>query len=147
MKLDKAIELIKQYQETHDLTPLQIDVIDTLLDNVSDKDTYGRKNINFSIIDKSSPRWNEFKQQRIERGFDESECWNLDATISEFIAPRLQCFKEHTMCYPSTVTEEGWNDILDEMISFFKGYKEKWNVQTDDKGLELFVKYFHDLWW
>lgn len=50
----------------------------------------GIPNIQFSLTDKTDEREEKFSQQRIERGFDDSETWSLDCTITKFILPRLK---------------------------------------------------------
>lgn len=91
-------------------------------------DPLGIPNVNFSILDwytdseKDVNRLAKFKQQRIERGFDDTECWNLDTTIAQFVLPRLKHFKENTNGYPGNdeiPTFEKWNEILDKMIYAF----------------------------
>lgn len=91
-------------------------------------DPLGIPNVNFSIIDmytdsdKDIKRLAEFKQQRIERGFDDTECWNLDSTVAKFILPRLIVFKENCNGYPGTddvPNFETWIEILDKMIFAF----------------------------
>lgn len=57
-----------------------------------EKDPYGIKNVNFSLIDNTDDRWEDYKKQRLERGFDNSELWSLDSTIAEFVYPRLKAF-------------------------------------------------------
>lgn len=91
-------------------------------------DPLGIPNVNFSILDwytdseKDIKRLAEFKKQRVERGFDDTECWNLDNTIAQFVLPRLKHFKENTNGYPGTdeiPTFEKWNEVLDKMIYAF----------------------------
>ena len=169
-------------------------------------DPYGIPNVNFSILDgytdseQDIARLTEFKKQRIERGFDDTECWNLDDTMAMFILPRLKLFAEHTNGYPGTddvPTFEKWQEILNKMIYAFDhivnedqyreeaekrlgidflkiyefvkqpdgssimertpAYDEKAmeayhaeEMEIRDKiaeGLELFGKYFQNLWW
>lgn len=128
------------------------------------KDPYGIKNVNFSCIEPTDDRWEEAKQQRLERGFDYSEMWNLDKTIVEFIRPRLHDFRENHGGCPMGLTEEQWNEILDKMLYWFDNYGAKcpYDIRTERKkhdqwfdnynqkvqeAKELFIKYFSDLWW
>ena len=39
--------------------------------------------------------------QNITRGWNDSDCWNLDNTIAEFTLPRLKKLRETTTGYPS----------------------------------------------
>lgn len=128
----------------------------------TDKDPYGIRNVNFSLISKTDDRWEEYKKQRLERGFDNSELWSLDSTITKFILPRLIVFKEHTYGYPTnTENEEQWQDILSKMIEAFKYLDDEdlgkdsnlpFKDQIDnrqkviDEGLSLFCKYYSSLW-
>jgi len=51
-------------------------------------------NICFSLTDADDKREMEFKKQRLERGFDDSETWSLRDTIANFIIPRLERYEE-----------------------------------------------------
>ncbi len=63
----------------------------------------------------------------------DSEIWNLDYTIAEWIIPRLKKYKKITNGYPpidrkvysetkelEDITFEDWQNILDEMILAFE---------------------------
>ena len=110
-------------------------------------------NVCFSLITKGDTRELEFKKQRIERGFDESETWSLTDTISKFIIPRL---KEYQIIA---------NDILDRddnLVSNINKFLRAMELTCKDQGsriytkeeeselvegLELFPKIFMTLWW
>ena len=120
-------------------------------------DPYGIKNVNFSLINKDDGRFEAYKQQRLERGFDDSELWSLDCTIAEFIAPRLKAYTEAAAKigeHPFDVTEEEWQNILGEMVEGFEIYPEhlhwveeaKLNWKKVNKALSHFHKYFFTLW-
>lgn len=93
--------------------------------------------------------------------FSYEEIWNLDATITQFIIPRLQFFKDNISSYPSQLSFEKWKKILRYMIMFFRVRKSdndsfwstrkyikiaqmKYNVYR--KGKYYFYKYFENLW-
>lgn len=70
------------------------------------------------------------------------------------ILPRLRRFKEVNIGYPGSLTPEAWDEILDKMIAAFAfgASEERWNADQAEydkhrEGLELFAKYFWDLWW
>ena len=65
-------------------------------------------------------RKNRAKRIKIE-AFD---TWSMDHTLAMIIHPMLVQLKETTHGYPSELTEERWNEILDEMIWAF-GHKSK----------------------
>lgn len=121
-------------------------------------DTYKIKNVNFSLINEEDSRFETYKQQRLERGFDDSELWSLDCTIAEFIAPRLKAFKEAAAeigDHPVSITSEKWQEILNQMIEGFELYPNHFNWSSEDsnenwkkvyKALELFKNWFMNLW-
>lgn len=121
------------------------------------RDPYGIKNVNFTCINKNDVRWDAMKKERLERGFDASECWNLDNTIARFIIPRLEVFIEDSMGYPANMTPEQWNRILSQILETFKlivkddcGLSREEIIERDkkiNKGLKLFAKHFNGLWW
>lgn len=93
----------------------------------------------------------KFFIQRWIRGFDDSELWNLDCTIAQFILPRLRVFKEFNDGHPSNITMEEWNTILDTMIFSFENIEAEPNFDNEleykiQHGLYLFAHYFGNLW-
>ena len=119
---------------------------------VEQRDPYGIKNVCFSLINEDDDRWEKYTKQRLERGFDNSELWNLDGTIAKFIYPRLKAFVENSNgIYPDGVEEEEWKSILDKMVKGFELISSD-RIKTDDEekleseALELLCKYFFCLW-
>lgn len=120
---------------------------------LSPKDAYGIPNVNFSLITEQDERWEYFKQQRLEQGFDESETWALDVTIAKFIYPRLKCFYNDGDIYsiPCGLTKEEWCDIIKQMIDAFEILADdevptKEQNEIANNGLNLFAKYYGHLW-
>ena len=125
------------------------------------EDTLGKPNINFSCVDETDdPKLLEkYKNQRLERGFDDTETWNLDVTLAKFIVPRLKRFKELNNGYPAHFkAKEEWDVILNEMIEGFELYEDKWKCNSDQnitnleeykrkRAVKLLGEYFYDLWW
>jgi hypothetical protein len=109
-------------------------------------------NINFSLdMGLSEKRAERFKEQRLSRGFDDSEWYNLNYTIASFIRPRLCAFKENTISYPIGLTPERWKRILNQMIKAFSLVEDdtvesKRQQNTVRVGLRLFSQFFLDLW-
>lgn len=121
-------------------------------------DPRGIKNVNFSLGEETDKREPEWKAQRLTRGFDDTEMWNLDCTIAKFIAPRLKVFKEQAAeigDHPVNITSEKWQEILSQMIEGFELYSDHFNWSAEDsdanwrkvdKALSLFRKWFFNLW-
>lgn len=61
-----------------------------------------------------------YKQQRIERGFDDTELWNFERSIAKYVLPRMLVFKTKTMGYPPDFkTFDEWLETIDKMIYAF----------------------------
>jgi hypothetical protein len=95
--------------------------------------------------DPRQPRWAE---QRKERGFDDTETWNLDCAIIQFILPRLERFKEISCGHPAYMTEERWDEILQKIIDGFKTYDSILSGSSEqfDEAWQLFTNHFWNLW-
>ena len=113
-------------------------------------------NVCFSIVkelDDDDKRLDEYKSQRLERGFDNTELWNLDLTLARFLIPRLKVFKEMTISYPAECESmDDWYEIIDkiiysmEMIVKNDILVDKWANQRIQDGCDLLGKYFRNLW-
>lgn len=110
----------------------------------------------------------EYAKQREERGFDDTELWNLDYTLAAFILPRLKTFRDdvkESIAVPSCLTEDAktgediekarskWHDYLDKMVWAFQQIIDDENINYDlatreetKKGLRLFGEFFLFLW-
>jgi hypothetical protein len=102
---------------------------------------------------KDDERQVKWKQQRKERGFDDTELWSLDITIAEFVLPRLKAFRDKLIStYPGNMSIEGWRDILQSMIDGFEIIaKEDFLVDKKKerkarKAVKLFAEYYFHLW-
>lgn len=112
-------------------------------------DIYGMENVNFSLVNIDDSRWEKFKEQRMSRGFDDSELWNLFETFAMFILPRLKVFRDKHFSTPANMSNEEWNGILDGMITAFELITSEYSDDEDERidlGLKLFSKYFLNLW-
>ena len=91
--------------------------------------------------------------QRLTRGWDDGDTYSLDCTITEFVLPRLKRFKELNFGFPYGLTEESWDEILDKMILAFEIHEKSLEkisgeeIEKMKEGLELFGKYYTNLWW
>lgn len=107
-------------------------------------------------IDLNDERQEEWKKQREERGFDNTELWNFDVTVIRYLTPRLQVFKEisphHPVCFNSL---DEWKQTIDTIIKGFSNYIlyseneiqwDDWNDKEFKNSLDLFFKYFNNFW-
>lgn len=125
--------------------------------NKQDPKYIGVPNICFSLTDKDDKREDLFKQQRIERGFDNSETWSLRDTIANFILPRLKVFLELSYGEKGAIVDE--NDemkiAINKMLRAFElVVRDKGTfILTEDEykeyeeGMEMFKIYYLSLWW
>lgn len=122
--------------------------------NVEPRDPYGIPNVCFSLVTPDDDRWEAYTKQRLERGFDISETWNLDGTIARFIYPRLKLFIEDVKrigSYPAHMTYDEWIKILEDMLLGFELLVSD-EIKTDDENkiiehsLDLFREHFFGLW-
>lgn len=103
-------------------------------------------------IYKKIKRYLLFTYQYWTRGFSNKELWNLDKTVTKFVLPRLKEFKRHTMCHPSNISYEEWQQKLDMMIEAFElnSTYEPLDREQQEKvkhGMLMFAWYFQSLWW
>ncbi len=81
------------------------------------------------------------------------EVWNTDNVLAQFIAPRLQAFKElDKHGYPPECKDmREWNSTIQKMIDAFELMKYVHTPNHDEsktieQGLDLFCKYYRNLW-
>jgi hypothetical protein len=87
----------------------------------------------------------------------------MDCTLAHIILPMLKQLKETKHGYPIDLTEQEWDEILDEMIwAFQKKCRNDWMEDYDyndwdmegmkaeqeriSNGFRLFGKYYESLW-
>ena len=107
--------------------------------------------------------------QRMFNGYDAVDTFD---TFSKFTERYEKILKEYRAChygYPANMTEEEWDDIVDEML-YHLHYMDEWNVEDElskgmsedwlpssittyeimerhkDEFFKLFSKYFYNLW-
>lgn len=113
----------------------------------------GVPNICFSLIKKTDSRFAETAQQRIERGFDDSETWSLTDTIANFISPRLKRYQEIAEKAIVQSPEEKANILaFTDMLDLVRRDEGAMTFTDDEKnrvkaGLESFQHIFLGLWW
>ena len=122
------------------------------------------KNINFSVADeiyeKDLVKKEQYRQQRFERGFDDTETWHMDRTMALFIIPRLKRFMEVNNGIPNGETEQSYDEKIRFIIGAFENYYvsdkyfnsvdiEERKKLTDDvrQAVEYLSKLWFELWW
>ena len=121
---------------------------------VEPRDPYGIPNVCFSKINENDDRWEKYTQQRLERGFDNSELWSLDGTIAKFIAPRIRAFYEDAKqgsYRPDGISREEWLEALGKIAEGFElmaldREKTEYEEAIECEALGLFSDYFFILW-
>lgn len=123
------------------------------MNNRIDPKKIGIPNICFSLTDKydSDERKITFANQRIKRGFDDSETYSLRDTIANFILPRLKRY--YRLADKTIIIEGEFRLAIEKAIKAFEliieddyDFDEKKQKLMED-GLALFAKYFLGLWW
>ena len=84
------------------------------------------------------------------------DTWSMDYTLSYIIVPMLEQLKKTKHGYPSHLTEERWDEILDEMIWAFTYKRDNFDTIMDEdgeaaqermsNGFRLFGEYYENLW-
>lgn len=118
-------------------------------------------------IKEKDERYSDSLNFYLTNDFFFEECWNLDATLSALILPRLIRFRDNHCGTPGCLfkydekgkilnEEEGcqkWEKILDKMIWAFYLYISVGSLywteeqkQQINEGLKLFAEYFQSLW-
>ena len=86
--------------------------------------------------------------------YSKQECWDLYVFMAKDIMMALKSFKKYNVnSYPADLDYiEEWHNIIDKMIYSFEIIaNDNIVAQTNQKeeiqeGLDLFAKYFMDLW-
>jgi hypothetical protein len=94
--------------------------------------------------------WWKFLWQRLVRGWDDSELWDLDFTIAKFVLPRLKEFRLQSDGFPSCIkSKQEWENILDDIIYAMDAtVKQGAGADIDrwQRGLKYWGQYFNYLW-
>jgi len=109
--------------------------------------------------------------QRGKRGYADSDLWSLDYYLSGWLPDALRELKKIQNGYPASLTRKEWDKILDEMIEGFEianGQDDIYCIEANGKPIlahggninkykklekkrikkmELFVKWYRNLWW
>lgn len=96
--------------------------------------------------------------QRVFRGYDDCAQWNLSHYIAQISGPILRKMQKKGLSCPMDLTIKEWHTILDKIAyamehiddDYYCRVKGENNVKEHaikiEEGLDLFSKYFRDLW-
>lgn len=105
--------------------------------------------------------------QRARYGYSYMDVWNLDSYLAEIISRAVRDLQKINHGYPGGLTEKKWNAVLDKIAGTFELYLKSgdiWSADYDmhgagnanklskqrhkeiEKGMQLFIKHFGDLW-
>lgn len=115
--------------------------------------------------------WDNFraKCQRFKRGWSYGDVWDMNDWFRRTAKPMLEHLLEHHMAYPGIVSNEEWEEILQEMINclalmdedaaieylgiadddYSSTSYQRVNALMDEKKdrfFELFSRWFYYLW-
>ena len=54
--------------------------------------------------------------QRVFRGWDDRETWDLEFEFLRWIYPRLKRFKQISIAHPINFTEKEWDNFLEQLL-------------------------------
>ena len=92
------------------------------------------------------------ENRKIDIHIDKWDTWGMDHTLSLIILPMLIQLRDTNHGHPAQITEEEWIEIQNKMIwSFEEIMKDDFNFDKEhnekiQEGLNLFGKWFRDLW-
>lgn len=112
----------------------------------------------------------KFGFQRMFRGYSNQELYSFHYCFVERYIKILKDFKKHNVAYPTNMTEEHWDEILDEMIYHLEmmdednvteslkrampedwepAYNTVWEVMERNRKafFALFSEYFYNMWY
>lgn len=90
------------------------------------------------------------------KGWCDCDVYDVGDTIAQYAYPRLIRFREKTISFPPEMTYEEWMEKIDKMIYSFGLLANDefgdWQENVEDMkkfkdGMDLFSKYYLDLWW
>ena len=119
----------------------------TILDSFLEVVEYGIQ----SVYDVFNWLWFDRREQKVKVRIDKWDTWSMDSTLAHIVLPMLQQLKKTQHGHPASMSEEEWDNILDEMIFAFENkLKDSFLPDADSErmtnGFRLFGKYYENLW-
>lgn len=116
----------------------------------------------FSIAEDTYPndpdKLEKYRKQREEKGFDDTETWQLDKTFALFMIPRIKRFIQVNNGFPNGETHESYVEKLRFIVKSFEEYYiddnintslelEKERLENAKQALDILSKLWFCLWW
>jgi len=119
----------------------------TILDSFLEVVEYGIQ----SVYDVFNWLWFDRREQKVKVRIDKWDTWSMDSTLAHIVLPMIQQLKKTQHGHPASMSEEEWDNILDEMIFAFENkLKDSFLPDADSErmtnGFRLFGKYYENLW-
>lgn len=107
----------------------------------------------YTFVPREIYKWCECFFQRGTKGYCYKDVWSIDGYLCEIIPQMLKQLKQNQLGFPTDLTSEEWDGILDEIIEGFERGSKVHNYEATEedmkvinRGLELFAKYYFHLW-
>jgi hypothetical protein len=90
--------------------------------------------------------WFDRRKQKIVIKIEKHDTWSMDSTLSHIVLPMLIQLKATQHGHPANLTEQEWDDILDEMIWAFEqkcrddGWEGDYYTYEEDKDAAFGLK-------
>jgi len=155
--MDKKYDALKKLRPDYKqkgLLPVQEPFKEMILEKI--------ENAVQSVYDVINRLWLDKRVQKVKVRIDPWDTWSMDNTLALIILPMLKQLKETKHSYPHELSEEEWDNILDEMIwAFEQKCKDCWISEYDYKwdnedaiahqgrmtdGFKLFGRFYENLW-
>lgn len=115
---------------------------------IDDKNYHGLVN----ELGEDGKKVSKYIKQYEKQGWDDTETWNLYFGIAKYVLPRLKRFREIPLGHPICMTAKEWDEILGKMIWSFEAIVKDDTLTPEEdykkmqEGLDLFAKWFRNLW-
>ena len=80
----------------------------------------------------------KFFLQRVFRGWDDSETWDLEFEFLKWIFPRLKRFAKISIAYPPQFSEKEWDNFLNQLIKrtekVLVDYERLYEMEADEEA-------------
>ena len=85
-------------------------------------------------------------------GYADSDVWSLDTYLATWLPGALRQIKNNSLGYPGGMGRKEWRETVEKMAVGFEAarrFAESWDeddLKTANEGLDLFRRWFFNLW-